>query len=42
MYLYFNPHEREARDLCQKCPRSRHSYFNPHEREARDFLANLV
>ena len=34
--MYFNPHEREARDrpLSQRSRRDPH--FNPHEREARD------
>ena len=33
---YFNPHEREARDL--ECHNKEHfqKNFNPHEREARD------
>ena len=34
--IYFNPHEREARDLCQAGLSRSEVHFNPHEREARD------
>ena len=34
--MYFNPHEREARDLCAVSDSMKSKYFNPHEREARD------
>ena len=33
---YFNPHEREARDLMRFSSPSGSYNFNPHEREARD------
>ena len=35
---YFNPHEREARDLNRLAAPFGYIYFNPHEREARDFV----
>ena len=34
--LYFNPHEREARDITASVLSAVTPYFNPHEREARD------
>ena len=33
---YFNPHEREARDMAIQSLSRMNGYFNPHEREARD------
>ena len=33
---YFNPHEREARDLEIAAGGNLLQHFNPHEREARD------
>ena len=33
---YFNPHEREARDVERSNSRMKDTDFNPHEREARD------
>ena len=36
--VYFNPHEREARDLMIVSWRLCRAHFNPHEREARDFI----
>ena len=44
-YMYFNPHEREARDRLLILTLSMPKHFNPHEREARDartFLINNV
>ena len=34
---YFNPHEREARDMSMSTKPLLLAYFNPHEREARDW-----
>ena len=39
---YFNPHEREARDLASRPMRRGGPYFNPHEREARDLFLQLI
>ena len=35
-YRYFNPHEREARDIYGTLQNTLLNNFNPHEREARD------
>ena len=36
---YFNPHEREARDLHEANTHLFYAYFNPHERQARDVVS---
>ena len=38
---YFNPHEREARDVLLEKEVRKHGHFNPHEREARDVSPSL-
>ena len=40
-FIYFNPHEREARDYWFALQMGRIVYFNPHEREARDKMAAI-
>ena len=40
--MYFNPHEREARDLRLYRSEEEDYDFNPHEREARDEIKSAI